>query len=63
VFDNSAKNPNNPFSPPRRVSVGESTANEMALGFLGATIDEPGLIGWQIWQGGLTIRRLGALPK
>ena len=63
VFDNSAKNPNNPFSPPRRITLGESTNNEMCFGFLGATIEEPGAIGWQLWQGGLTIRRLGALPK
>jgi hypothetical protein len=63
VFDNSAKNPNNPFSPPRRVVLGESTTNEMCFGFLGATIEEPGAVGWQLWQGGLTIRRLGVLPK
>ncbi len=63
VFDNSSKNPNNPFSPPRRVLVGESTTNEMCFGFLGATIAEPGPIGWQLWPGGLTMRRLGVLPK
>ena len=63
VFDNSAKNPSNPFSPPRRVTLGESTTNEMCFGFLGATIDEPGPIGWRLWEGGLTIRRLGVLPK
>jgi peroxiredoxin/mono/diheme cytochrome c family protein len=34
TFDNSAKNPLNPFSPPRRVTVGEQTTNEMCFVFL-----------------------------
>ncbi|MBI2804136.1 MAG: redoxin domain-containing protein [Planctomycetes bacterium] len=34
-FDNSAKNPLNPFSPPRRVTLGEQTTNEMCFVFLG----------------------------
>jgi peroxiredoxin len=62
VFDNSASNPNNPSSPPRRVLVGETTTNEMCFGFLGATIDEPGPLGFRLWKGGLTVRRLGVLP-
>lgn len=37
VFDNSAKNPNNPTSPPRDVSVGDRTNDEMLFGFLGVT--------------------------
>jgi peroxiredoxin/mono/diheme cytochrome c family protein len=37
VFDNSAGNPNNPTKPPRDVSVGEQTTDEMLFGFLGAT--------------------------
>jgi hypothetical protein len=37
VFDNSSKNPNNPFHPPQVVSFGEETTNEMLLGFFGAT--------------------------
>lgn len=36
-YDNSAKNPNNPFSPPRRVTFGEQTFNEMCFVFLGGT--------------------------
>ena len=44
VFDNSDKNPNNPFSPPRPVIFGEQTTNEMCFGFLGATSDQPGRI-------------------
>jgi hypothetical protein len=34
VYDNSAGNPRNPSSPPRRVSYGEETTDEMALLFL-----------------------------
>jgi hypothetical protein len=37
VFDNSADNPNNPSSPPKDVTVGEQTTNEMLFGFFGAT--------------------------
>lgn len=35
IYDNSAKNPLNPFSPPRRVTLGEETTNEMCFVFLG----------------------------
>ncbi|MBY0230692.1 MAG: redoxin domain-containing protein [Gemmataceae bacterium] len=38
-FDNSAKNPSNPFNPPRFVIFGEQTDNEMCFVFLGATSD------------------------
>jgi peroxiredoxin len=44
IYDNSAKNPNNPFDPPRRVRFGEQTDNEMCFVFLGATNDMPGRI-------------------
>lgn len=37
VFDNSAKNPNNPANPPKLVRFGEETTDEMLFGFLGAT--------------------------
>ena len=37
IFDNSAKNPNNPSNPPKLVRFGEDTTNEMLFGFLGAT--------------------------
>ena len=37
VFDNSASNPNNPSNPPKDVTVGEQTTNEMLFGFFGAT--------------------------
>jgi peroxiredoxin len=42
VYDNSDKNPNNPNSPPKLVTVGEQTTNEMCFVFLGATSDGPG---------------------
>jgi peroxiredoxin/mono/diheme cytochrome c family protein len=44
VYDNSAKNPNNPFNPPQKVRFGEQTTNEMCFVFLGATSDTPGRI-------------------
>ncbi len=36
-FDNSAANPNNPTKPPREVSYGEQTTDEMLFAFFGAT--------------------------
>lgn len=44
IYDNSSKNPNNPFNPPRRVFFGEQTTNEMCFVFLGVTSDRPGRI-------------------
>jgi hypothetical protein len=41
IYDNTAKNPNNPFHPPRAVIFGEQTDNEMCFVFLGATSDRP----------------------
>lgn len=38
-FDNSSSNPRNPHSPPKPVSWGEETTDEMALAFIGFTID------------------------
>lgn len=43
-YDNSAKNPRNPFAPPRLVKFGEQTTDEMCFGFVGATADKPGRI-------------------
>src|SRR5262249_37287378 len=62
VYDNSAKNPSNPFSPPRRVRFGEQTTHEMCFGFLGATVDKPGAIGFRLSANGFVIRRPGLLP-
>jgi hypothetical protein len=44
VFDNSAKNPNNPFNPPRWVKFGEQTTDEMCYIFFGATSEPAGAI-------------------
>jgi peroxiredoxin len=43
-YDNSADNPNNPFNPPRSISYGEQTTDEMCFVFLGATSAEKGRI-------------------
>jgi hypothetical protein len=39
-FDNSAKNPSNPNSPPRDVHWGEQTTDEMCIGFMQMTFDD-----------------------
>jgi peroxiredoxin len=41
-YDNSENNPNNPNTPPRLVTFGEQTTNEMCFVFLGSTTDGPG---------------------
>lgn len=41
VYDNSAGNPRNPSSPPRRVTWGEQTTDEMFLLVLAYTADDP----------------------
>jgi len=41
-YDNSDKNPNNPFHPARPVFFGEQTDNEMCFVFLGGTSNAPG---------------------
>jgi peroxiredoxin len=42
IYDNSTKNPNNPFNPPRRISFGEQTTNEMCFVFLGGLSNHTG---------------------
>ncbi|RYH00722.1 MAG: ascorbate-dependent monooxygenase [Alphaproteobacteria bacterium] len=51
-YDNSADNPTNPVNPPREVTWGEQTTDEMCIAFLNYTIDsehltkgEPGVAG------------------
>lgn len=44
VYNNSASNPNNPFSPPKDIYFGEQTTNEMLFGFLGVTPVQPGRV-------------------
>jgi hypothetical protein len=41
IYDNSAENPHNPSSPPKRVTFGEQTTDEMALLFLQAVLPHP----------------------
>jgi len=38
-YDNSAQNPRNPNQPPKRITWGEQTTDEMCVGFLGVTLD------------------------
>jgi peroxiredoxin len=42
VYDNSDKNPHNPFNPPRPVTFGEQTTDEMCFVFFGGTSDSKG---------------------
>jgi len=42
-YDNSAANPRNPNSPPKDVRWGEATTDEMALAFVGFTLDAENL--------------------
>ena len=46
IFDNSAENLRQPTRPPRAVSWGEGTTDEMAIVFLGFTVDNE-RIGWR----------------
>jgi hypothetical protein len=39
IYDNSSNNPKNPNSPPRPVSWGEQTTDEMCIAFIGVTTD------------------------
>lgn len=39
TYDNSRENPRNPNNPPKLVTWGEQTTNEMCLAFLGFTVD------------------------
>ncbi len=43
-YDNSADNPRNPNDPPKPVSWGERTTDEMCIAFLGVTLDGENLI-------------------
>jgi hypothetical protein len=46
VFDNSAENRRQPSRPPRPVSWGDGTTDEMAIVFVGFTVDAERL-GWR----------------
>lgn len=45
VYDNSSNNPNNPYNPPRVLTYGEQTTNEMCYVYLGGGSMQPG---WQL---------------
>ena len=45
IYDNSAANPRNPSDPPKRVTFGEQTTNEMAITFLHFATDKNGIGG------------------
>jgi peroxiredoxin len=63
IYDNSSKNPNNPNDPPKTVTIGEQTTNEMCFVFFGTTSDSRGLIPPILPDGlGGGFRKLGA-PK
>jgi mono/diheme cytochrome c family protein len=59
VFDNSAENPRNPNQPPKRVTWGEQTADEMAITFFLVTAPKDALI-FQLGAGGGSGRGTGA---
>jgi peroxiredoxin/mono/diheme cytochrome c family protein len=59
IYDNSEGNPFNPFQPPRRILAGMATTNEMCVGFLGATAEQPGPIRYDI---GVRLPGIGWLP-
>jgi len=42
TYNNTATNPNNPYSPPQNISVGENTTNEMMIVFFVYTGYQPG---------------------
>ena len=41
IYDNSGRNPNNPFNPPRWITYGEQTDSEMCFVFLGGVSERP----------------------
>jgi peroxiredoxin/mono/diheme cytochrome c family protein len=48
IYDNSARNPRNPFKPPRMIFGGLETTNEMCVGFLSVTSNKPGVIRFDV---------------
>ena len=56
------QNPKNPSSPPRLVTLGEQTTNEMCFGFIGATTNDGKPLGIRFSPTGFAIRRPGLLP-
>jgi len=50
-YDNSKENPRNPNNPPRMVTWGEQTTNEMCIAFLGFTVDSEHLTKGEVATG------------
>jgi peroxiredoxin/mono/diheme cytochrome c family protein len=63
IYDNSVKNPVNPFSPPRTIRLGESTNSEMCLGFMDCVTDDGRRVFFRLWPGGVAMPHFGILPK
>jgi len=61
VFDNSTDNPRNPHNPPKRVTWGEQTADEMAITFFLITAPKDALL-FQLGAGRRRADAGGALP-
>jgi hypothetical protein len=61
LYDNSDKNPNNPFNPPIWVRFGEQTDNEMCFVFLGVTNEVPGRV--QVKRVGGEVKPMGATEE
>ncbi len=57
THDNSANNPRNPISPPRRVRNGENSTDEMAAAWIPVLVDTPGD------NGALWVANLGHLAR
>ena len=47
-YDNSTANPRNPSNPPKRVTWGESTTDEMCIAFIGYTVNDEHLLKNQV---------------
>lgn len=51
LYDNSTSNPRNPSSPPKQVTWGESTTDEMCIAFVSYTVDSEHLLKGEKAQG------------
>lgn len=58
-YDNTSANPLNPNNPPRRVTFGEQTTDEMCFAFIDFVLDKPGAAGPGGRGGGLLQRLFG----
>lgn len=64
VFDNSAENPRNPNRPPKLITWGEASTDEMCIGFMFGTADNQKLnITPSPWQETVTVLPEGAIAR